>query len=457
MFSKITPLNIQWIWYVLTAIACAFMLLPIGIQLIGEESVYAVILQNMIEKNNYGDAFYRPPLFLWASASLSHLLNLSSIELPLRLASIISSICAAMFAAIFAHKVFKQDNAGIIAALIFLMLGEIQFWYGWLGYADAMFLFFIFSAMVSTWLAAQFKQVRWYALAILLINAAFLTKALTAYVFFASTLIITAWGFHSWRFFLKPINIILSVLSIAAPIIWMQVHNSGSNASSNQLIQDIVIRFNSIDVIAYIKHLITTPLEFFLRMMPLSFLVAWFIFRKQPAPTQNKEIRLIALILLINALPYWLAPFSSMRHIVPLYGWASLLLSYYFLQLNFQAKKIAIITIVITLFLKIIFSIWVLPFLKERDDSHSFKHIASDVIQITQAQGLSTIRRKSETFAAYAITAYINEMRPRSSVIQVLQNDEHHVYVLEFTQPANAKLIKTYTPFNSPVYLYYLE
>ena len=314
------------------------MFLPIHVQFVGEESVYAVFLQYMIYSGNYIDSFYRPPLFLWVSAFLDSVLNSPSIELPLRITSIFSSLGAAAFAALFAHKVFQKENAALAAALVFLTLGEIQFWYGWLGYADAMFLFFIFSSTVSIWLAAQFQRVHWYVLAVIMVNCAFFTKALTAYVFFGSTLVIAAFGFQSWRFFFRLINLLITIALVAAPLFWIQMHGSSANTNTSSLIHDMAMRFTEIDIFRYLKHFFSFPFEFIARMMPVSLIVLWYLSKNWPN-AQDRIIRLILLILIINYLPYWFAPFSNMRHVVPLYSWGALALTYWLLQFDFQVQK----------------------------------------------------------------------------------------------------------------------
>jgi len=453
MFSYITQTNIRPTWFILTAVGALFMFMPIGIQFIGEESVYAVYLQNMMQTGDYINAFYRPPLFLWVATALDGLLNFSSIELPLRVTSILSSLAAAAFAALFAHKVFQKENAGIVAALVFLTLGEIQFWYGWLGYADAMFLFFIFSSTICIWLAAQFRKVHWYALAVLLINCAFFTKALTAYLFFASTLVIVAYAFQSWRFFLRPINLFLTMAIMAAPLAWAQMHGSSANATSASLVHDIAMRFTEIDPLRYLKHIILYPVEFLARMMPLSLLVLWYVVKRR-SDTQERTIRLILLILLVNFLPYWFAPFSSMRHVVPLYSWASLALTYWLLQFDFEIQKKAAVAIMVVLLLKIPFSLWGLPLLKEKGDDRAFMPVAVDVLQQIDS---AIIRQSAVSFVGFSITAYLNEMRHPQPNINFLQPDEHGVYVLAYEPKEGAKMVKKYTLFNSPLYLLYIE
>jgi len=448
--------NIRHVWIALTILSALFMFLPLHIQFIGEESVYAVYLQKMLQSGDLINIFYRPPLFLWAGDLLYGWLHFLPIELPLRIVSILFSIGSAGVAALFAHKVFRDKNAAVLAALVFLTLGEIQFWYGWLGYADAMFLFFIFSSGVSVWLAAQSRSVFWYGLAVLLINGAFLTKAITAYAFFFSTLAVVAYGFHSWRFFFRPINVLLSLAAFSAPIFWMQMHGSGADASFASLVHDIAMRFREVSPLKYLGHLVTIPALFVERMAPVSLVVLWFV-AKRKGYFPDKDIDLILWILLINFIPYWVAPFSGMRHVMPLYGWASLVLTYWLLKLDFNARKAASVAIVIVLFLKIPFSFWALPVFKgdRRHGEMTFRAIAADVLHYTR--GMAPIRQKNVTFVGFSVVAYINEIRKGQPCIRFLRRGEHGVYVLAYTPMKHASLIKKYAPFNSPLYLLYLE
>ncbi|MDQ6973862.1 MAG: hypothetical protein Q9M10_03175, partial [Mariprofundaceae bacterium] len=317
-----------------------------------------------------------------------------------------------------------------------------------------MFLFFIFSSTVCIWLAAQFQKVHWYALAVILINLAFLTKALTAYAFCFSTLLIVAYGFQSWRFFLRPINILLSTGIIIAPFFWASMHGSGASSTSSSLIHDIAMRFTSIDLLHYLKHLITFPIEFVARMAPVSLVLIYFMMKQKPNIESN-IIRMIGAIFIINYLPYWLAPFSNMRHVVPLYAWASLALTYFLLQYNFKAQKAAIIAISIILFLKIPFSLWGLPFLKEKDVSQDFRLAATDILKQTGNHAL--IRQSSVTFVGFALTAYINEIQSSQDNIHFFSHHDHHVYIIAHEPLHGTRTIKTYTLFGTPTYLLYLE
>ena len=453
MRQLITVENVRPLLIFLAWMSVVWMFFPIHIQLIGEESVFAVYFQNMVQTSDYMNAFYRPPLFLWVSMGLDHLFHFDSIELPLRMASILSSVCGALFAGLFAHKVFQKEHAALLGFLVFLTLGEIQFWYGWLGYADAMFMFFIFSSMVSIWLAAQEEKTSWYLLAVVLINAAFFTKALSAYLFFFTTLAVSAYGFGSWRFFLRPAQLLILPLLAVAPMLWASLHGSGAESTSAGLVEDIARRFTTIDMVSYLKHVVVFPVEFLARMAPVSLLLIYVMFRQPPAQ-YDKEIRMIALIFLINYLPYWLAPFSNMRHVVPLYGWGSLVLTYLLLQYDFKVRQTALVAIAVVLFLKIPFSFWGLPFLKERDETQAFLPVAEDMI--VQVKG-EAIRQSSVSFTGFAVTAYINQIQKGQPNILFYTPQDHGVYVIAHEQLAGTQLVKKYTLFNDPVYLLYQE
>jgi len=286
-----------------------------------------------------------------------------------------------------------------------------------------------------------------------MINLAFFTKALTAYVFFFTTLAVTIYAFGSWRFFLKPLQLFLLPLAFVAPYFWTSMHGSGAEATSAGLIHDIAMRFSTINPIQYLKHLLIFPLEFMARMAPVSLLLGYVIW-KQGAKAQHRYLKLIGFILVINYLPYWLAPFSNMRHVVPLYAWASLALTWLLLQYDFQVRRMAVVAIAVILLLKVPFSLWGLPYLKERDETQAFRPISADILQ---RAGDTPIRQSSVSFVGFAVTAYINQMRTlKHENIHFLTGSDHRVYVIANEPLPNTKLIKTYSAFNCPVYLLYL-
>ncbi|RMF48502.1 MAG: hypothetical protein D6755_03750, partial [Anaerolineae bacterium] len=237
----------------LTVASALAMTLPIGIQFIGEESVYAFFLDHMIRSGDALHAFYRPPLFLWAAWGVREVLGDVSPELPLRIVSIASSWLGAGVAAIFARHVFGDVRSSWLAALVFLSLGEIQFWYGWLGYADAMFHCFVFASMVSAWLAVTKGSWRWLVIGVFMANMAFMTKSLIAYAFFLVTLGATAWMHGNIRFLTRPSTLVILPFMLLGPWFWEYVHD-GSGGATAGLVHDIAMRFQSFDVAAWFVH-----------------------------------------------------------------------------------------------------------------------------------------------------------------------------------------------------------
>ena len=92
---------------------------------------------------------------------------------------------------------------------------------------------------------------------------------------------------------------------------------------------DIFNKFHTFYWRGYIQQIIIFPLEVVCRFLPASGLaIYYFVKRKFKEITFNQHLIEILLgITLLNFIPYWLAPHTSIRYILPLYPFIALLLA----------------------------------------------------------------------------------------------------------------------------------
>ena len=92
---------------------------------------------------------------------------------------------------------------------------------------------------------------------------------------------------------------------------------------------DIFNKFHTFYWRGYIQQIIIFPLEVVCRFLPASGLAIYYSVKKKfKKITFNQYlIKILLGITLLNFIPYWLAPHTSIRYILPLYPFAALLLA----------------------------------------------------------------------------------------------------------------------------------
>ncbi|RMG38078.1 MAG: hypothetical protein D6732_05560, partial [Methanobacteriota archaeon] len=289
------------------------MFLPITVQFIGEESVFAFYVERMHFTKNFLHEFYRPPLFLWSALALRELFPSLPPEFPIRIVSIFSSLLSAAISFVFAYKEFDRERAPWIAAVVFLSTFEIQFWYGWLGYADAMFHFFCFASMAFGWIGMHTRQFRWLWAGAVAATLGFLTKSFVAYYFFFLSVFLSGIAFRTSRIFLKPRGCGVFLFCLVSLVGWSLIQD-GHGSSAAQLVRDVAIRFQQVDALDYLLHAVKILVEFFLRSAPFSFIVFWVVWRQRKL-LKDMYLRHMAMVLALGILPFLLASKSGMRHV----------------------------------------------------------------------------------------------------------------------------------------------
>lgn len=95
------------------------------------------------------------------------------------------------------------------------------------------------------------------------------------------------------------------------------------------MLTDIFSKFHTVHWRAYCQQLIVFPLEVCSRFLPASgFAIYYFVKRKFIKIKFSQYLMLtVSQIILFNFIPYWFAPHTSIRYILPLYPFIALVLA----------------------------------------------------------------------------------------------------------------------------------
>lgn len=318
-----------WRWLV---VAAALTFVPsLFLPYVGEEGVYTITTLEMWHSHFwlntllYGMPYGRPPFLNWVMMPFALALGPTHVLVASRLVTALATLATALVLHWTARGIGVSARQAWLAVLVFLG-SDALLYHGWLAYADPLFALLTFTAMACVVLAAKQDRVSLLWVAGACVVAAFLTKALTAYAFVGvAWLAVIVRHPHARATLLKPLAVLSYIAAFAAPFAWFYfMHRAGfSGHEGGSMVGDISQKLLPPSATAWFKQIAAFPVETFCRFLPISALAAYAAFRRRSAgvplsPGSSWEATL-GWITLINFLPYWLAPQSSIRYVLPLY------------------------------------------------------------------------------------------------------------------------------------------
>jgi 4-amino-4-deoxy-L-arabinose transferase-like glycosyltransferase len=385
--TKDVSVKALWLLFAIAAISFVFTL---NLSHIGEEGVYTISSFEMWYNNNflypllYGGNYGRPPLLNWLIISLAKGIGWSHMLLASRLIAAVATVGTGFVLAWLVQNIFHDKRFAAFSALAYLTTDAL-FYHGWLAYSDPLFAFCVFVSIACLWVSCERERFGLLVVAILALTAAFLTKAVTAYVFYISAfLILMCLGKR--KFLMRPISVFLHLIAFGAIFLWPIVTN---NVSGGSLIRDILYwgwqDGQGTQVTTYLIGLIAFPAEVFVKILPVSVIAVYYFWRGYGKTEVKHDIAVKFLILFIGIsfFPYWLTTKHSVRYILPLYPFMALLCSYVIWNVNEHSIRIALRWFIAAIIIKYLSVIFWWPYYQTvyRGD---YVGVARDVVSRTQ-------------------------------------------------------------------------
>jgi len=444
----------------LTLSVAVLMLFPLSVmQLVGEEGLMAIKSYEMFVRGDWlhpsilGNIWPHSPLWHWPVIAISQVIGWEHVDIAMRLVSVMASWLCALAVGLGAGWLFreKHPHAGWLAALVYLSLGEISFWYGWLGYVDATFGMFIFAAIAVLWRAIADEHIGYFLFSLVLISLAFMTKNITAYALYGMSGLVLLWRLHRWRLLKSPLFLMSGITALAVPYLWQHwVVLQGENTAATTL-ADVWRNFSGYSIFDYLRHWVSYPVIFVFRALPISLFILWLWIRRKHQFVFDETLTTVAYILIACFLPFWVSAGGSPRYLVPLYGLAALLLTGMLLQLGSKHLRQGVMLIALLVVLKIPYSLLALPYIKDWRPERDVKQVAREIIQMTEDAPLMT---ENDVSTGLAIAAYIDVWRQDRPPVR-WNNRKFRAYVLaEVKTPGMGRLIKSWRLRGDHVYLY---
>ncbi|MDQ6997974.1 MAG: glycosyltransferase family 39 protein [Mariprofundus sp.] len=442
--------------------AALAMLLPLPVmQYIGEESWYTMSAYEMFVNHKwwhqtlFGWDLDKPPLFNWLTIAVAEVIGWEHLQIAPRIVSVISTWSSACVVFLMARRLFpSHDTTPWLATLIYLTMGEVFFWYGWLGYADATFGFFIFSAIICLWIAIEDNKLKWFIVSLLLISLAFLVKNFSCYAIYGLSGMVLLHRFQRWHMLSNPLFLALGLLGLTFPWAYQTYFIQFGSSTSDTLIH-AMLNFKGFGILDYVYHWISYPLLFIARAFPMTILLIWLMWsNKQRYQLSPYLITLICLLIVCIA-PFWVSAAATPRYLIPFYGLFALLLTGLILQLDHDKLKLAFKIMVIIVIIKVPYSFGILPYIKDWRPERDIKIVAEEIMQFT---GEKPLRTQNDVSIGLSLAAYINVRTPHDQFIHWYNGKERQVFILtEVEEPLFGKMIKHWRLQGTNAYLYWQQ
>jgi 4-amino-4-deoxy-L-arabinose transferase-like glycosyltransferase len=351
-----------------------------------EESLRTAIAYEMFKNSSYaqphllGEPYYRkPPLFNWLIVLYSRFLGWG--EITGRTVSLTFLVLCSLLLVTFTQYLFRDLKLSLLSALIFITLGNVLFFYGYLAEIDITFTFFVFSLMVCAYMWSQKGSIFWVLATGFLTGLGALTKGLPSYAFYGFTLL--ALGLYKKDFGLvfSKKAMLSHLVSLLLPTFWLlNTHDPALYLKT--LFYESFSRVTD-DNFSRWHHMIIFPLLNFKDTLPnsLLFLIAIYFLLKYNKLEFPHPLRKLFLIFFVNYLPYLISN-SAGRYILPLYPLLVIMFSYYISRAleNAHYKKIFYTTVGLTLIFRVLYGFFFFPYYNERESSR--KVIATKIMRV---------------------------------------------------------------------------
>ncbi len=384
---------------ILLWIACLSFIPTLFIGYIGEEGLYTISSYEMAYYHSYltpiflGGSYWRPPLFNWLIIPLATLLGWTHMLVASRCITAMATLGTGFCLMYLSQALFKNRSLSMLIGLIYLT-SDAGLYHGWIAYADPLYTFFAFSAVTLLWLSIIRNKISYLLGSLLLLSAAYLTKAMTAYYFYLSVWIGLAWYYKDQRpLFYHWKRLVLLLIALSVPLIWAKITQDRNGGG---MIHDIITKFSvSSDTpfswLSYFSNMLSFLFACIWKLFPISILFFYAAFRKRFKHYKSfsgiREAWLALSLAGINLLPYLLSPATyEPRYIMMTYPLLALFLGVFFW--NQPSLKPTVLTwISLLLVIKLILVCIGLP-LYLKDYRGNYAKTAAMILHDTQAAPL---------------------------------------------------------------------
>lgn len=411
-------------WWILFIIAAASFMPDIGHYYVGEEAIFPIVSQEMWEQGTwlkqylYGRDQMHNPLFNWLIMPFAALVGWEHVLPVARILTISFTLGSAMVLAWLVARLYRDRTFAAFTATGYLCMADLLLYHGWLSYVDPLFALFTFSAIATLWVGAREHRLALVALSGILISCAFLSKAMTAYIFYGGALFTLLFESAQRRFLLRPGTLAVLLLTFCGMFIWYAAIPDGA-IQQQRMFAEMTHKFASPSLSEYLTRLAAFPLEvlFWLSPLPLLALYLWLSkrYRKEDLAAEKILFFTACAIALLNFLPYWISPRGGMRYLLPLFPLFALMAARVVWRSGDAALELARKWVIAMLVLKFVAALALFPYYQSHFRGQNYDETAADIIALTRNAPLYSMDVSS---AGLNVTAYLNQRRLPATALQ---------------------------------------
>ena len=380
----------------LFVVAAATFVPTIGFWYVGEEAIFPISSIEMhhtgdwVRQHLYGLNTKHNPLLNWLVVPVADLVGWRHVLEVTRALTALSTVLAGIVAFLLARALTGDRLLALAAAAIYLTFEDVLFYRGWLAYVDPFYAMLIAASIAALWLGAERRSRAWLAAAVLLIVAAFMAKAFTAFVFYGAAYVVLSVDAGRRRFLWNPASLGLQLLAPALVGLWLawlpQTEGQGP-----RLFHEILAKLAPQGVIPYAKQLIGFPLKTLAHLAPAALVALWYLWRRGlPRSAMHRAVPVAAGIAALNFLPYWLAPQSSVRYLLPILPFVAIALAGLFRAWGEDAIRTLVRWMAVVVALKLVFALWGYPLYQREYRGQNYATAARDIMARAGATPLYT-------------------------------------------------------------------
>jgi len=297
-----------------------------------------VYFHEFFNLTHLGEPYYnKPPLFMWIVAFGSSIFGWK--QEIIRTVSVISTFLTALLVFFFSKGLlFREDTKNaLLAVLIFLTLGDLLFFYGFIAEIDA-FLMFLNTLGVFVIYVLLKKEKDFWAFTVAGIFTAlfFLTKGLPAFYHIPVSFLILLFYFGRVKKIFSS-SLLGGLVGLFAPLTVWYINLKHPLPYLQTLWNESFNRTAIAQKGGFFKHLLLYPLLNLKQTLPHSTVVPFSLFkRKLPA---SREILFLFALIGFNYLPYWISPGARGRYILLVFPFLAVAFAILLSKLTFLLKR----------------------------------------------------------------------------------------------------------------------
>jgi len=426
-------------WMVLVA---ALSFVPaITFYYVGEEAIFPIISlemwqqQEWIRQRLFGLNPQHNPFFNWLIMPLAALAGWQYVLEVTRTLTILATLATGGVAGWLVWCLVRDRALAWFAALVYLTLADVLLYRGWLAYVDPLFGFFVFAAIAASWVACEEDRPLLFAVAAASLTCAFLSKALTAYVFYGSAIFVLLLSAPYRRVLLGMPSLVCHAAALAAPLLWLGIL-PGNSGQGGRMFFEMLDKLMPAGVGEYLRKLIGFPLETVLRLSPAAPLAVYFLWRHRMAPENplRRHVLIAAAIAGLGYLPYWLAPASAIRYLMPVYPLVAVALALVIWAAGTAALRTTQRWFTGMLVVKLAAALLLFPYYQSHYRGENYLQVAAEIMKIAGSDPLYTA---SDTASGLSVAGYIDARWRPADPLQWLPAEWHSGFVIaETADPA---------------------